>query len=118
MLARYDVNLHAWNTLGSRVDHALVARATLVRILWLEGEVDRAVALCHRIAEDADADGHPLSICYVLVEGVILVLQLAGELDATEPHLARLLQLSAQHGFAIWHQWGRCLEATSHMRLS
>src|SRR5262249_27249023 len=53
MLARYDVNLHAWNTLGSRVDHALVARATLVRILWLQGEVDRAVALCHRIAEDA-----------------------------------------------------------------
>jgi predicted ATPase/DNA-binding winged helix-turn-helix (wHTH) protein len=118
MLARYDRNVHTWHTLGFRVDHALVARATLVRILWLQGHVDQAVALCHRIADEAEAYGHPLSTCYVLVEGAILVLQLAGELEATQPLLATLLHLSAQHGFAIWNQWGRCFEATLMMRMS
>jgi len=88
-----------------------MARATLARILWLQGLPDQAISMAHANMEDARAAGHEPSLCHALAEAACPVALLVGDLVLAERCVTMLLDHSARHGLAVWHAWGRCFEA-------
>jgi hypothetical protein len=103
--------MHAWQLLGSRLDQATVTRATLARVLWLQGYPDQALGLIDRAMRDAVADNYPMSMLYVLVEAAIPVSLFAGDVVSVRRFLGILLDQAPQTGFRIWQTYGRCFEA-------
>ena len=110
VLARYARAVHGWQTTGFRIDHAIMARATLVRILWLQGFPDQAVRMRDEVV--SAARDHVMSSCYVLMEAAIPLALLAGDVAGARRFLAMLLDLTERHGYPVWQAWGRCFEAT------
>jgi len=111
VLAHYVRSDHRWRVLGSRLDHATVTRATLARVLWLQGYPDQALGLAERAMQAAVADGHLMSILYVLVEAAVPLSLFAGDLAATRRFLGILLEQAPRAGFRIWQTYGRCFQA-------
>ena len=116
MLSRYERDLHRWHTAGFRVDHSIVGRANLARVLWLQGAPDQALSLSQGSLADAEALGHVMTLQYVLNETAIPLALLVGDPDAAERLIALLLDLAAKHGFLIWEASGRCYEAIRLIR--
>jgi predicted ATPase len=116
MLARHDRTVHRTRTLGFRVDHSIAGRAMLARILWLQGFPDQAIGLVRATVADAEAYGHAYTLCYVLVEAAVLIALFAGDLEGARRLIAMLLDLTDQHGLAIWHIFGRYFHETLRMR--
>jgi predicted ATPase/DNA-binding winged helix-turn-helix (wHTH) protein len=116
MLARYVRTVHRWHTIGSRVDQSIVARATLARILWLQGFPDQAIRMSKTAVDDAQAYEHAMSTCYVLVEAAIPLSLMTGDLEAAEGLLAILRDQLSRHGFVIWEACARCLQAALLIR--
>jgi predicted ATPase/DNA-binding winged helix-turn-helix (wHTH) protein len=110
MLARYVRTVHRWHTVGFRVDQSIVARATLARILWLQGFPDQAIRISKTAVDDAQAYEHAMSTCYVLVEAAIPLSLMTGDLDAAEGLLAMLRDQLSRHGFVIWEACARCFQ--------
>jgi predicted ATPase len=97
--------------LGSRLDQATVTRATLVRVLWLQGYPDQARHLSDLAMRSAIADDHLMSILYVLVEAAIPLAVFAGDLASARRLLGTLLDQAPRAGFRIWFTLGRCFNA-------
>ncbi|WP_343716676.1 hypothetical protein, partial [Inquilinus sp.] len=116
MLSQYEPDRHRWHTAGFRVDHRIVGRANLARILWLQGTPDQALGLAQGALADAQALGHVMTLQYVLSEAAIPLALLVGDLDAAGHLIALLLDLASRHGFVIWEAWGRCCEAIRLVR--
>lgn len=116
MLSRYERDLHRWHTAGFRVDHRIVGRANLARVLWLQGAPDQALSLSQGALADAQALGHVMTLQYVLSETAIPLALLVGDLDAAGRLTALLLDLATRHGFFIWEACGRCFEAIRLVR--
>ena len=116
MLARYVRTVHRWHTIGSRVDQSIVARATLARILWLQGFPDQAIRITKTAVDDARAYEHAMSTCYVLVEAAIPIALMTGDLEAAEGLLATLQDQLSRHGFVIWEACARCFQAALLIR--
>ena len=116
MLSRYERDLHRWHTAGFRVDHGIVGRANLARVLWLQGASDQALSMSQGSVADAQALGHVMTLLYVLSETAIPLALLVGDLDAAERLTALLLDPAARHGFFIWEVCGRCFEAIRLVR--
>jgi len=116
MLSRYERDLHRWHTAGFRVDHRIVGRANLARILWLQGALDQARSMSQGSLADAHALGHVMTLQYVLSETAIPLALLAGDLDAAGRLIAMLLEPATKHGFFIWEVCGRCFEAIRLVR--
>jgi len=110
MLARYVRSVHRWHTLGFRVDQGTVARATLARILWLQGFPDQAIRMSETSVEEARAYDHVTSTCYVLVEAAIPLSLTVGDLAAAEGGLVMLRRELSRHSFAIWEACARCFQ--------
>ena len=88
-------------------DQRVTARATLARILWLQGFPDRAVRSARESVEAAQASEDVLSLCNALVQAACPVALFVGDLAAAERYIAMLLDYSAKHGLALWHVRGR-----------
>ena len=115
VLSHYNRALHRWQTIGSRLDQAPVTRATLARVLWLQGEPEQAVRQAERAARDAEMEDHVQSMLYILVEATIPLSLLSGDVETTEGLVETLLELAARSGFAIWESYGRCFVAMLHV---
>lgn len=102
MLDRYAPSAHRWKTLGFVIDHGMMARATLARLLWLLGKPDRAWALAQQTLAAAQQQGHAISQCYVLLEGVLPLAFMLRDRDAVSMGIKLLGDLSEQNGLAIW----------------
>jgi predicted ATPase/DNA-binding winged helix-turn-helix (wHTH) protein len=111
MLVRSVGPLHRSHMISFQLDQRVMARATLARILWLQGLPDQAMSMAQSNVEDARTLGHGLSLCYTLVEAACPVAFFTGDLAAADRWITMLLDRSAQHGLAVWHAWGRCFEA-------
>jgi predicted ATPase/DNA-binding winged helix-turn-helix (wHTH) protein len=116
MLARYVRTVHRWHTIGSRVDQSIVARATLARIVWLQGFPDQAIRISKTAVDDAQAYDHAMSTCYVLVEAAIPLSFMVGDLEAAERFLAMLRDQLSRHSFVIWEACARCFQAALLIR--
>jgi hypothetical protein len=108
VIASFDRDRHRWQTIGSRLEQATVSRATLARILWLQGEADQAAEMARRAARDAAADDHTQSILYIMVEAEIPLAFLTGDRAAAARLTETLLAQAARSGFMIWHAYAEC----------
>jgi hypothetical protein len=111
VLSHYVRSDHRWKVLGSRLDHATVTRATLSRVLWLQGYPDQALGQANMAMQDAVADDHLMSILYVLVEAIIPISLFAGDLTSARRFHGTLLEQAPRAGFRIWQTFGRCFQA-------
>jgi predicted ATPase len=91
-------------------DQQVMARATLARILWLQGFPDQAMRSALTSVEEARASEHLLSLCNALVRAACPVALWVGDLATAERCIATLLDYSGRHGLAFWHLRGRGLK--------
>ncbi|WP_063499521.1 ATP-binding protein [Paraburkholderia phytofirmans] len=110
MLNTYVPAVHRWNALGFRIDHGIVARATLARVLWVQGETERALRLAEIAAEAAQDYAHEMVTCYVLVEALVPIALMMGERDIAARALAMLRDIASRVGFSIWLSACSCYE--------
>ncbi|HET6160163.1 MAG TPA: winged helix-turn-helix domain-containing protein [Dongiaceae bacterium] len=111
VVERYARDLHRWPTFGFRVDHGIVGRANLARVLWLRGQCNQAWHMIESAVADAQAYGHVMTLQYTLTEGAIPLALLARDLTATQRYLSLLLDPRTSRRFYIWEVCGRCFEA-------
>src|SRR5262249_17677125 len=116
MLARYVAPLHGSRIISFQFDQRVMARATLARILWLQGLPGQAISMGPSNMEDARAAGPGPSLCHALAEAACPVALFVGDLVAVDRCVTMLLDNSARHGLAVWHAWGRCFEAVLHIK--
>jgi len=89
---------HRWQKLRPRIanyrlDHATVARATLARVLWLQGAPEHAPGLVDLAMRQAIEDDYLIATRYVLVEAAVPLSLLMGDFST-----ARRLSLLQAHG--------------------
>jgi predicted ATPase/DNA-binding winged helix-turn-helix (wHTH) protein len=102
VVASYVPNVHRWQTLGFQFDHGIAARATLARVLWLQGETTAALRHSKDAVDAAMIYGNDMMTCYVLVEALVPIALLTGDLALANRGLAVLRLQSCRAGFAIW----------------
>ncbi|WHS33910.1 hypothetical protein QLQ09_24030 [Brucella sp. NM4] len=76
-----------------------------MRITWLQGDADQAMALAKDCAEDALALDHDLSICYGLAIGCIPVAIWSGQTALAEEWNSHLTMRTTQRGLRHWQAW-------------
>jgi predicted ATPase/DNA-binding winged helix-turn-helix (wHTH) protein len=112
MIAAYETKpLSRWHTTGFRVDQRIVARATLARVLWVQGQRGEAYDLAARCFDSAVEYDHEIMTCYVLVEALVPIALLNGDRAAARHGIDVLHELSTRFGFSIWSACCVCYEA-------
>jgi len=114
-LTRY-VREDNWNAVAIRLNHATLARATLVHVSWLRGEADKALSLCEIAVRDALTEDQVMSTLYVLVEAAIPLSLLVADYASTGRHLHALVEQAERAGFRIWRSYGRCFQEVLRIR--
>ena len=102
MVARYDATVHGWSNFGFRVDHGLMAQATLARVLWFGGKADQAIRLCRSCVAALLEQDHAIALCYALFEVAIPLYCLMGDLSAAQREVRLLKQFADRHGLVIF----------------
>ena len=110
MLDAYVRPAHRWHNVGFRIDHGIVANATLARVLWVQGETRAALELAGRTLDAALHDEHEMVICYVLVEALIPIALLMNEDSLARHGIALLRVRCSQAGLAIWLACCECFD--------
>lgn len=110
VVRQYSPGIHRWHTLGSQIDHSVMARSVQSRIAWLQGCPDRALELRAQALDAVRAGDHAISLCYVLSGSAIPVAWEAGNHAAARQALSLLQESSAENGLSIWQATARCLE--------
>ncbi|MBN3759665.1 winged helix-turn-helix domain-containing protein [Burkholderia sp. Ac-20365] len=112
MIEEYEEKpLSRWHMTGFRVNHGIVARATLARVLWVQGDRNGAYDLAARCFDSAVQYDHEIVTCYVLVEGLVPIALLNGDQAAARHGIDVLQELSSRFGFTIWSACCACYEA-------
>jgi predicted ATPase/DNA-binding winged helix-turn-helix (wHTH) protein len=111
MIEAYDKPLDRWRAIGFRIEHGIVARATLARVLWLQGHREDAYDLAARSFDAAVRYDHEMVTCYVLVEAFVPIALLNGDLAAAKRGIDVLNDLSSRFGFTIWRACCACYDA-------
>ncbi|WP_109479746.1 winged helix-turn-helix domain-containing protein [Paraburkholderia sp. C35] len=112
MIEEYEEKpLSRWHTPGFRVDHGIVARATLARVLWVQGHRSEAYDLAARCFDSAVQYDHEIVTCYVLVEALAPIALLNGDQAAACHAIEVLHELSTRFGFTIWSACCACYDA-------
>jgi predicted ATPase/DNA-binding winged helix-turn-helix (wHTH) protein len=87
-------------------DQRVTARATLARILWLQGFPDQAMHAALTSVEEGHASEHVLSLCNALVRAACPVALWVGDLATAERCIGLLLDYSEQHVPVLWRLRG------------
>jgi predicted ATPase len=111
MLADYIPPVRRPDTTRFQFDQRVTARATLPRVLWIQGFPDQAMRIAQTNIEDARAIDHALSLCNALADAACPIALFTGDLEAGERFVTMLLDHSAKHAFAFWHALGHAFEA-------
>ena len=102
MLAKYVFQRPGYYTPGFQLDQGAMARVTLVRVLWVMGQADDALAMLNEVLREVRRANHAISVCYAIIEAAIPILLMAGDPHAAARELELLQRLADQNGFAIW----------------
>ena len=111
VMARDKDPVRATHANHAQVDAHIAAISILMRILWLQGETDAAMALARDCATEALAIDHDLTVCYGLAIGSIAVATWEGEVALAREWTARLRERTRRRGLAYWDKWGEGFEA-------
>ena len=98
----FDPALHGWNTLGAHINHGLMSRVYLSRVLWMQGFPEQALQLCNECLSTLEREGHAIALCHALFEVAFPINYLNGRMDAVHESVAKLRELAARHGLAIF----------------
>ncbi|HYS64324.1 MAG TPA: winged helix-turn-helix domain-containing protein [Paraburkholderia sp.] len=96
--------------LGQSVDQRVVGRATLARILWLQGSRDQALSMAAECVADACRQEQSIVTCYVLVEAEVPLSLLSGQRERAAHAIALLQDVSARAGLSVSQVCCRCFE--------
>ena len=110
MLASYVAPPGRSPTIRYQSDQRVLARATLSRILWLQGLPERARDAALQTVADARATGHAISIYSALANAACPIALLLGDLAWAEESVASLREHAARHGLGPWVAMSRCFE--------
>jgi predicted ATPase len=116
MLAAYIPPLHRPHTIRFQLDQQVTGRATLARILWVQGFPDQAMCTARTNVEHARSIDQALSLCNALSDAACPVALWIGDLAAAERWVAMLLDHSGKHALGAWHALGRIFEAVLLVR--
>jgi predicted ATPase/DNA-binding winged helix-turn-helix (wHTH) protein len=110
MLAGYVTPTRRSPALRFQSDQRVTAHMYLVRILWLQGYPDQALAMAEADVQDALRAGHPQSLCNSLAGAACPIALQAGNLTAAERYIAMLLDQTERQVLEIWHAHAVCFE--------
>ena len=80
------------------MDHSVYAGCVVALVLWTQGLLDQSAKTAREVVADAEAGGHPLSLCLALNWcGCMLPLRL-GDLETAERCIARLKDCAEKQG--------------------
>ncbi|HYJ19350.1 MAG TPA: winged helix-turn-helix domain-containing protein [Burkholderiales bacterium] len=115
VLDNYVAPVQRSHAIRFQFDQRASARATLVRVLWLQGFPDQAAHTARIAIEDARRINHALSLALALEAACLLDL-FVGDLDAAERSKALLLDHAKRHAIGRWHAWGHCFDGVLRAR--
>ncbi|MFM0643274.1 winged helix-turn-helix domain-containing protein [Paraburkholderia bryophila] len=95
----------------AQVDGRIASMSLLMRIDWLQGDTDSAMALARECAALALEIDHDLSICYGLAIGSIPVAIWAGDTAMARELTGKLRERTRRRGLSHWDKWGEGFEA-------
>ena len=110
MFSRYSAATVRPRIARFHVDQQVTAGYFQARILWLQGDVDQALAAVQRNIGQGEALGHALSFASVLGQAACPIALFTGDLAAARQYAARLLEHAGQHALHLWSDWARCFE--------
>ncbi|MFL9960065.1 winged helix-turn-helix domain-containing protein [Paraburkholderia sediminicola] len=96
--------------LGHSIDQRIAARATLARVLWLQGFRDQALRLAEDCAVEACNREQAIVTCYVLVEALVPLALLSGKRDSAVKAIALLHEVSVRAGLNVYQACCRCFD--------
>jgi predicted ATPase len=91
-------------------DQAIVTRAMLARVLWLQGFADQAAENAQTSLRDVVQADNKLSLRYVLGWGVCPVALLTGDCAAAEQAVTMLIDLTDRYHLPFWKSVGMALQ--------
>jgi len=118
MLAAYIPPVHRPHTIRFQLDQRVTGRATLARILWVQGFPDQAMCLARTNVEHAREIDQAVSLCNALSDAACPIALFVGDLAAAEHWIAMLLDHSEKHALGAWHALGRVFETVLLVRRS
>lgn len=98
------------------IDHWVMARVFLARVLWLQGFSDQAMRAAETSIAAARAADHANSVGYSLSQAACPIALLAGDLAAAERYVDMLLDHATRRSLALWHAWGRCYQGVLEIK--
>jgi predicted ATPase/DNA-binding winged helix-turn-helix (wHTH) protein len=115
MLRTYDQSIHQWKTIGHRIEHGIVARATLARVLWVQGDELKAMEMAQDAFQAAIAYDNEIVTCHVLVESVIPIALMRDDLKSARLGIAALSAYAVRVSFHTWIACCECYEMCAAM---
>ena len=109
-LLQHSEDLQHGLPLGQSVDQRIVGRATLARVLWLQGERDQALSLAEDSVMAACDQQQAIVTCYVLVEALVPLMLLSGKWERAAQAIALLQEASARAGLSVAQACCRCFD--------
>jgi predicted ATPase len=91
-------------------DLRVSARVFLARVLWLQGFADQAVRTAETSVEEAQANGHAMSLCYALALAACPIALWVGNLAAAARYTGMLVDHSRKHSLPLWSDLGTTLQ--------
>ncbi len=95
---------------NSHADGRDGSRALLANLLWLQGFPERAFAAALQARVEAQANGHALTISYVLAFASVPLALQTGRPALANESLFVLQDHVAKHGLKLYDVWARCLK--------
>ena len=89
-------------------DQTVMARVSLVKILWLQGFPDQALRMAEQSLQSAVEVKHELSITYVLAYAACRIALITGDLPGAERYLAMLSQQVLIDPLRQWALMSQC----------
>ena len=91
-------------------DQRVIAQSFYARILWLQGDLDRAMRIADDMVEYARGAGHVVSLVYGLSHAACPIATYTGHLATADRYVRLMHELTVEHGLEPWSVWGRVVE--------
>lgn len=116
MLDRYTEPTERSDIIRFQYDQRILARATLARVLWIQGFPDLALRETHSLIHDAISLDHILTVCNAIVDAAFPLALLCGDIALAESYKTRLFQLTEAHSLDIWNTYAQGFEGQLLLR--
>jgi predicted ATPase/DNA-binding winged helix-turn-helix (wHTH) protein len=91
---------------GSQLENEAVGKASLARLLWIQGLPERSLAMASDAVDVARKASDDLALCFCLHELCVIALW-TGELASATDAATALSDLATKHQLGYWEAWAR-----------